>query len=224
MIVGSRPVLLDLFCGGGGAAVGYARAGFDVVGVDVEPQPEYPFAFIQGDALDFVDDLLQSTVQPYVAVHASPPCQGYTPMTNRRPSHEPLLIPDVRRLLRETDLPYVIENVVGAPLETPARLCGRAFGLPSHRHRLFETPVALWSTPCGLVVDEDIPVYGPPDGRRLWTRTDGTELRAWASVEDGQRALGIDWISDWRTLREAIPPAYTEFIGSQILEHLERAA
>ena len=215
----SRPRLLDLFCGVGGAAMGYHRAGFEVVGVDIAPQPHYPFRFVQGDAL-----MPPVRLEAFDVIHASPPCQGYSPMTNRWGSSKERLIPAVRGLLEAAGLPFIIENVDGAPLQDARRLCGKAFGLETRRHRNFESNVALWSTPHGKHTDTDIPVYGLPDGRRLYTRADGSELRAWASIEEGQRALGIKWTSDWVELKEAIPPAYTEFIGEQLLAHLRRAA
>src|SRR3990167_9619494 len=118
-----KPRLLDLFCGAGGAAVGYSRAGFEVVGVDIAPQPRYPFEFVQDDALDYLRDFYyERTFPPFDAIHASPPCQAYTQL-GRKNGH-PELIEPVRELLRATELPYVVENVVGAPLLEPIVLCG----------------------------------------------------------------------------------------------------
>ena len=130
----SKPRLLDLFCGAGGCSVGYYRAGFEVVGVDIVPQPNYPFEFYQADALGFDFD-------PgwFHAVHASPPCQAYSSLRGFTTTEYPQLIEYVRELLIQTGLPYVIENVVGAPLINPIRLCGSSFGLKVWRHRLFET-------------------------------------------------------------------------------------
>jgi DNA (cytosine-5)-methyltransferase 1 len=213
-----RPRLLDLFCGAGGAARGYQQAGFYVVGVDVNPQPRYAGdAFVQGDALNPPIETSQ-----FHAVHASPPCQGYTAMTNRWGSSHPRLLPEVRKLLRSTGLPYIIENVVGAPLLDPVRLCGSAFGLGTYRHRLFESNVALWSTPCY----HDGPraaIYGKLDGRRLWTRKDGSEYRASSSLAEAWAAMGVDWM-EWDELREAIPPAFTEHLGTQLLSVLTSTA
>ena len=129
----TRPRLLDLFCGAGGAAMGYHRAGFDVVGVDINPQPHYPFAFHQADALEY-------PLAGFDAIHASPPCQRFSTMTQRwaRSSSRPGPDEPTRSRLRESMLPYVIENVAGAPLVGPIRLCGSSFGLPVRRHRLFE--------------------------------------------------------------------------------------
>lgn len=204
--------VLDLFCGAGGAAMGYYRSGFEVVGVDIAPQPDFPFEFYQADALTF-------PLEGFDLVHASPPCQSYSNMSNRWGSSQPELIPLVRE--RITGGPYVIENVRGArrDLIDPIELTGEMFDLAVHRPRLFELGGWLASAPSKPRRQKNpIAVYGKPDGRRLWTRKDGTELRAWASIEEGQAALGIDWTSDWHQLREAIPPAYTEWLGHAFRE------
>ena len=232
----TRPLLLDLFCGAGGAAVGYHRAGFDVVGVDIEPQPHYPFSFELADALDVFDAEGRgpggSFLAEFDAIHASPPCQAYTLMSQRpnqaatRAKH-PRLIEPLREMLRATGLPYVIENVVGAPLLHPLLLCGSMFGLGVQRHRLFESSHALFRLPCRHDLLPDlVGVYGShPDGGKTWARKDGHKpLYRAASVEEAQRVMGIDWTDDWREIKEAIPPAYTTFIGEQLLEHLARVA
>jgi DNA (cytosine-5)-methyltransferase 1 len=221
-----KPRLLDLFCGAGGAAVGYARAGFDVVGVDINPQPNYPFQFVQEDALRFLD---MGRFITFDAIHASPPCQGYVQWNNlnakkygSRVEH-PMLIEPVRRALQASGMPYVIENVVGAPLDSPTMLCGSMFGLNVRRHRLFESNVGMLRFPCRHTRTE-IAVYGWLDGRRIWTRKDGSEVRAAKTLEQANEAMGIDWMT-WDELRESIPPAYTEFVGRQILAAIaERAA
>jgi DNA (cytosine-5)-methyltransferase 1 len=215
-----RPRLLDLFCGAGGAAMGYHRAGFDVVGVDIKPQPHYPFEFIQADALEY-------PLEGFDAIHASPPCQGYTTMNGRYGSVSPRLIADVRRVLETAALaghPYVIENVLGAhsQMVEPVELCGASFGLSVRRHRLFECNFPVMRLACACQGDE-LPVYGKLDGRRLWTRRDGTELRAAATLEEAQTSMGIDWM-DWDELREAIPPAYTEHIGHYLMAELRQKA
>jgi DNA (cytosine-5)-methyltransferase 1 len=135
-----RPRILDLFCGAGGAGMGYHRAGFDVVGVDLAPQPHYPFEFSQSDALAWLDYPLTLGLR-FDAIHASPPCQAYSAMSACRPGladQYPDLVAPTRELLEATGLPYVIENVPRAPLRDPVTLCGHMFGLPLYRHRLFE--------------------------------------------------------------------------------------
>lgn len=129
---------LDLFCGAGGASEGLRRAGFEVVGVDVEPQPEYPFRFVLADALTFP---LEDVRAQYDLVWASPRCQAFTAYRRRHNHVRPVenQIPATRARLRATGVPYVIENVPGAPLASPVRLCGSMFGLDVRRHRLFET-------------------------------------------------------------------------------------
>jgi DNA (cytosine-5)-methyltransferase 1 len=217
----SRPLLLDLFCGAGGAAMGYHRAGFDVVGVDLEPQPHYPFTFIRGDAMAPPVNL-----RAFDAIHASPPCQGYSHMSSRWGSDSPLLIDPVRDLLAASGLPWVIENVTGAAkaMRSPVLLDGSMFDLGVQRRRLFESNMLLAQPRRPRPMRSECGVYGQrPDGRLLWTRTDGTEYRAAASLEQAQRVMGMDW-GDWHGVKEAIPPAYTEWIGSQILTQLEVAA
>jgi len=228
--VSGRPRLLDLFCCEGGAAKGYADAGFDVIGVDIAPQPNYPFDFIQADALEFLREDLRWTRGPryaplaYDAIHASPPCQSYTTMSNRWGSDYPALIPAVRDLLERTGLPYVIENVAGSrsELRNPIRLTGEMFGLRVHRPRLFETNWPLMSFPSPPRQPNPVAVYGKNDQRRLWTRTDGSELRA-ANLEEAREAMGMPWAS-WDGCREAIPPAYTAFIGVQLIAHVRTLA
>jgi DNA (cytosine-5)-methyltransferase 1 len=176
---------------------------------------DYPFDFVQGDALEYV----AANWQNFDAIHASPPCQAYTPMTNRHPSSQPELLEPVRRMLRGSGVPFVIENVRGAPLVNPIGLVGEMFGLTCHRPRLFE--LGGWYTfqpPIPKPQGDAVAVYGKPDGRRLFTRADGTELRAWSSVAEGRTALGIDWTENWHSIREAIPPAYTEWIGRAFLD------
>lgn len=219
-----RPRLLDLFCCAGGAAMGYHRAGFDVVGVDIDPQPNYPFEFHQGDALEY----LSSHWHEFDAIHASPPCQGYTTMSNKHREAQakwPRLIEPTRSALASTGLPYVIENVAGARrhMRNAVKLSGGMFGLGVDRPRLFESNLQL-EVPDFRRPDPVIGVYGRAhDGRRLWSRADGTELRAARTLMEGRLAMGIGWMT-WPELTEAIPPAYTEFIGAQLIRELEAAA
>lgn len=214
-----RPVLLDLFCGAGGAARGYQLAGFDVVGVDIQPQPNYPFEFIHSDVFRWWN-YATTRLETFDAIHASPPCQAYTTMNNRHGSASPPFIAETRELLAGSGLPWVIENVSGAlaHMHSPIELTGEMFGLRVHRPRLFESNLLLMSPPRPTRQLDPVAVYGKQDGRRLWTRTDGSELRV-ATLEMASAAMGIDWMT-WDEIREAIPPAYCEFIGAQLLESL----
>jgi len=216
--------LLDLFCGAGGAAMGYHRAGFDVVGVDLSPQPNYPFEFHQGDALEALDGCLSGLFErDFDVIHASPPCQDYVQWNNlnavkwgNRVEH-PRLIGPVRERLRDIGLPYVIENVVGSELDQPTMLCGSMFGLNVRRHRLFESSMLLMRPQRCRHTRREIAVYGKLDGRRIWTRVDGSEVRAARTIEQAREAMGIDWMT-WDEIKEAIPPAYTQFLGEQFVE------
>lgn len=243
---GRKLRLLDLFSGAGGAAVGYARAGFEVVGVDHVDQPNYPYEFIQADALAVLRDGCWEHspewlyVSDFDAIHASPPCQAFTQMSARYrgkggPTDDhPNLIPETRRLLEETGLPYVIENVVGAKdhMRTDLMLHGGMFGLGVHRPRRFELN---WPALNSLSppVKGPIGVYGTkPDGRTTYRyRNAGNYvvgqpgsakkslIRAAKSIEEAREAMGIDWMT-WDEIREAIPPAYTEFIGHQLAQYI----
>lgn len=204
------PKLLDLFCGAGGSAMGYHRAGFEVIGVDIHPQPRYPFEFHQGDAMTW-------PLEGFDVIHASPPCQGYSSANRRFYAPHPLLIKPLRKRFQAHGARYVIENVEGASkhLVQSVRICGGALNLGTWRHRLFECSVSI----VGTGHDHsrpNVPVYGPLDGRRLWTRKDGSELRAAKTLSQAQTAMGIDWMV-WPELKESIPPAYTEYIGRQLL-------
>ena len=212
------PKLLDLFCGAGGAAMGYHRAGFDVVGVDIAPQPRYPFEFHQGDALEF----LAEHGHEFDVVHLSPPCQAYSRTGHladaqgaRRSSVR--LIEPARAMVRRLGTPYVIENVEGAPLLSPLLLCGSMFGLRVRRHRLFEMSAFAFGLEC------DHRSQGRPVGVLNWGKW-GHEIpnggRLAESLADAQDAMDIDWMRR-AELAEAIPPAYTEFIGRQLLAHLQ---
>lgn len=207
-----KPRLLDLFCGAGGAAVGYHRAGFQVVGVDNRPQPNYPFEFHQDDALTY-------PLEGFDAHHASPPCQGYSTMTANQKAH-PRLIAHIRD--RISHLPHVIENVEGAKpyMKSPIMLCGSSFGLNVRRHRLFETNAFILAPPCTHTTTP-IGIYGAHfDRTGGWVRPNGTGRGIKAdSLEAAQTAMGIDWMT-WPELVEAIPPAYTQFIGEQLLSVL----
>lgn len=193
---------LDLYSGAGGCSVGYARAGFEMTGVDLAPMPRYPFEFIQADALEYVAE----HGHKYDFIHASPPCQHYANVTRWRgaPADHPDLLPTTRELLQSIGVPWVIENVPGAPMRPDYILCGSMFGLRIRRHRWFETS---WG------------------GYDLVPQCDHRDLLPFE--HKGERAyadaMGCEWMTS-REGREAIPPAYTEFIGSRLRWHLEEAA
>jgi DNA (cytosine-5)-methyltransferase 1 len=221
------PLLLDLYCGEGGASAGYADAGFEVVGVDREPKPRYPFEFVQGDAIDVMIELLAGgkiagrTLRSFKAITASPPCEAYSSITpeGARARH-PKLIAPTRILLERAGKPYVIENVERARREliSPMMLCGSSFGLEVRRHRLFESNVFLMSRPCDHGNQRQIyGVYGDhANESHLYRHKDGTKRGARArTTEHAQELMGMPWAS-WQGLRKAIPPAYTEFIGEQL--------
>jgi len=194
--------LLDTFCGAGGAAVGYHRAGFELVGIDVEPQPHYPFEFHQADALDYI----REHGHEFDVIHASPPCQAYSRATAWRGSRgeHPDLIAPTREALLTAGIPYIIENVQEARelLRRPLMLCGTHFGLPIRRHRYFEIPLlGLILTPSCQHRDTD---YAHDHGGKQ------TE----AQYRD---AMGCQWMTVHEA-REALPPAYTEWLGRRILE------
>ncbi|RAS58873.1 DNA (cytosine-5)-methyltransferase 1 [Lentzea atacamensis] len=203
----NRPRLLDLFCRAGGASAGYHAAGFDVTGVDIEPQPHYPFPFIQADALT-VD------LSGYDVIAASAPCQRFSQATprHRRDAHPDLLDPVRTRLRKAVERGdawgYVIENVPGAPMHDPITICGETLRLGVRRHRLFESNLPLFGTPChhdrGTPA---VPVYGRP---RWQTSSVPTDV--------AREAMGIDWMP-WTDLTQAIPPAYTAWIGVQLIGH-----
>ena len=214
--------LLDLFCLAGGATRGYQLAGFHVTGVDLVASPNYcGDDFIQADALD-VD------LSGFDVVHASPPCQGYSTQTAQRDRH-PRLIVEVRARLVDAGVPYVIENVEGARTELidPIRLCGSSFGLDLRRHRYFESNVALTAPPCDHAWQT--PRFRSLDMsmvRRGWLASVvGVHGHLNYPGEFALRcaAMGIDWMTN-AELVEAIPPAYTDHLGRQVVEHLSKAA
>jgi DNA (cytosine-5)-methyltransferase 1 len=218
--------LVDLFCGAGGATRGYQLAGFHVTGVDINPQPHYVGdEFYQVDAMTFPLD-------GFDAIHASPPCQAFTQISarwrgknTRADEHPNLLTPTLHRFEPVT-VPWIVENVPGARrLMTPSLvLHGGQFGLGVHRPRLFQSNMLL----LGFVAPatkQPLGVYGKPDGRTTYRyRNNGnlkgkSLIRAWKSLEEGSAAMGIDWMTV-DELREAIPPAYTQFIGEQLRDLL----
>lgn len=245
-----KPRLLDLFCGAGGAAMGYYRAGFEVVGVDIKPQPHYPFEFHQADALTYPLD-------GFDAYHASPPCQRYSTITayhgKQTVDSHPDLVPPTRAQLQTTGKPYVIENVKGSPLQNWTLLCGSMFGLGAkplydckcghsfpydlgkygcpncegeniarlrntyqlRRHRWFETSWGFVFSPHSCChTGQALAVYGHSGGK---SHRDGIQF---AGVSAWKEGMGIDWMTG-DELAEAIPPAYTEYIGKYLIQALQ---
>lgn len=200
--------------------MGYHQAGFEVVGVDIEPQPRYPFKFIQADALSLKPEQI---VGRFDAVHASPPCQAHTNLALMQayPNDHQDLVPATRALLKETGLPWVIENVPGAPLVDPVQLCGSSFGLRVQRHRLFESSIRFPSLGCEHEWQER---HQPYLRHRSNRSGGGTIPTGVISVYGGQQmasknptvlasvAMGIDWMTK-EEMNEAIPPAFTRYIG-----------
>jgi DNA (cytosine-5)-methyltransferase 1 len=209
-----KPRLLDLFCGAGGAAMGYHRAGFEVVGVDIAPQPNYPFQVLEADALD--NPLLRS-VADFAAIHASPPCPLHSSLNGwSGDSTELDLIPQTRELLRATGLPYVIENVPGAPLKNYVVLCGQALGLRVRRHRLFETNFDVMVPQCAHP-EPPVIVVGGSIGRKVF---DPRRKAIAPSLAEAKEVMGMPWAETAREVTNAIPPAYTEHIGGYLMQHI----
>lgn len=211
-----RPLTLDLFCGAGGASMGLHRAGFDVIGVDVKPQPRYPFQFVQADALCPPFDLSM-----FDFIWASPPCQRYSMAQNaaKNANAHPDHIPAVRAILQASGALYTIENVVGSPLHHPFTLCGLSFGLKIKRHRLFEANFFLLVPPCPSHNEDYFVIFG----HEVRNRRKGQEAGRKNKIAEGRKAMGIDWMTRGE-LSESIPPAYSEFIGRAALQHMGRAA
>lgn len=223
----ARPRLLDAFCCAGGATKGYQRAGFHVTGIDVAPQPNYcGDAFIQGDALEYLADV--AFMAQFAAVHASPPCQDHSMLKNSAGVHGTgWLLDATLGLLRASGIPWVVENVVGSGLlhqadlfgEHGVMLCGATFGLGAsgldlNRHRLFQSNATLVNSPCSHRPGETLGVYG--HGTNKWHRE---KLGRNLTVAEMREAMGVDWTTR-EELSQAIPPAYTEHLGAQLLSHL----
>lgn len=205
--------VLDLFCGAGGAAMGLSRAGFaDITGVDIKPQPHYPFRFIQADAMTF-------DLAGYDFIWASPPCQAYAITNNiwKKSGTYPDLVAPIRERLTATGLPFIIENVPGAPLREAITLCGEMFGLRVIRHRLFESHPFLMGRQHQRHTARASYGRTPKNGEHF------TISGHFGDVEGGKRAMGIDWMTR-DELSQAIPPAYSEFLGRQVLTQLKAVA
>ncbi|GHH69500.1 DNA cytosine methyltransferase [Promicromonospora soli] len=251
----NRPKMLDLYCCQGGAGMGYHQAGYTVYGIDIEPQPRYPFAFHQGDVLTALTTLLTGgaldfhhrdgrvewlTLADFAAVHASPPCQAYSITKHTHDNAHPELVEPTRAGLVATGLPYVIENVVGAPLVEPLMLCGSEFDLTAtdtdgtplrlERHRLFESNVFLLGAG-GCRHTRRVQVAGVYGSGPTDRRQDGRHRRAggrnggYTPTKPVRSELlgGVDWMT-LHGQAQAVPPAYTRFIGAQLLEDLALVA
>jgi DNA (cytosine-5)-methyltransferase 1 len=206
--------LLDLYCGVGGASAGYYKAGFDVTGIDLKHGRRYPYKYIKGDVLLYLQDL--DFLRSFDIIHASPPCQTHSITQHLRnaqgkSTNKLDLIPQTRAALIASGKPYVIENVPGSPLINPIQLCGSSFGLQVRRHRLFESNMKLTGSVCDhRAQGRPVGVYGSlndqiPKGGRTAT-----------TIDEGRDAMGMPW-AIWTELVEAIPPAYSEYIGKQII-------
>lgn len=207
--------LLDLFCGAGGASRGYAEAGFEVVGVDIKHGKRYPYEYLRQDVMTLDVEFLKS----FDVIHASPPCQLFSSTKHLRNaqgkgSSKLDLVEPVREMLLASGRPYIIENVLGAPLLNPVTVCGSFFGLKVRRHRLFESNAHLVGTVCEHKRQgRPVGIYGsmrdeiPSGGKTAET------------MEQAREAMGIDWML-WGELVEAIPPAYSNFIGQQVMSQL----
>lgn len=216
------PKLLDLFCGGGGASMGYYEAGYEVTGVDLKAQPAYPFTFIQKDAMEVLADL--EFLNQFDVIHASPPCQVFTRARHLMKAQgnttdKPDLVEAVRAALIAWGGVYVIENVPDAPMDG-ITLCGSSFGLKVRRHRIFESNVKLEALPHDHKAQgKPVGVYGSmgdqPQGEDKATGKyvyGGTVAK---TLAEAQAAMGIHWLK-WAQLKESIPPAYTNYIGRKL--------
>jgi DNA (cytosine-5)-methyltransferase 1 len=205
--------LLDLYCGVGGASVGYARAGFEVTGIDLKHGKRYPYTYIRADVLEVIKDI--DYLRQFDLIHASPPCQTHSITQHLRNAQGKStskidLIPQTRQALIESGVNYIIENVPGSPLIDPVQLCGSSFGLKVRRHRLFESNMPIKGSVCNHKLQgRPIGVYGslndeiPKGGKTA------------ATIDEARKAMGMDW-AIWTELVEAIPPAFTQYLGEQI--------
>lgn len=221
--------ILDGFCCAGGAGEGYRRAGFEVIGIDKAWQPRYPFEFHRADMMNVLRSFAAAGCDAFrlAAIHISPPCQHYSDLAKRNGNADqwPDLVPECQELLDQIGLPYVIENVEGAPLRNPITLCGTMFdGLRVIRHRQFESNVELTAPehpphPLVFTHDKRKVHYGKLDQSTAFVQVTGGGN---ATVANKADAMGIGWMIG-RELNEAIPPAYTEHVGRQLMAHIRHA-
>ncbi|MEU9222745.1 DNA cytosine methyltransferase [Streptomyces sp. NPDC048376] len=207
-MIANRLRVLDLFCCQGGAAMGYHRAGFDVTGIDLAPQPRYPFRFIQADAIDYV----REHGAEFDFIHASPPCQRYSRAQKIQHRDHPDLIAPTRTALKTTGRPWVLENVRGAvpKLERPVMLCGPMLGVQTYRHRYFETGDGL------TLHQPHHPDHTVPQakmGRPIPPGHYGQFVGNFSGVQHARNVMGVPWMNR-DGIRECIPPAYTQWIGT----------
>lgn len=210
--------LLDLYCGVGGASMGYSRAGFEVTGVDLKHGKRYPFNYIRANVLEILADI--EFLNGFDVIHASPPCQTHSITKNLRIAQGKStskidLIPETRAGLIQSSKPFIIENVMGSPLIDPIMLCGSAFGLKVRRHRIFESNIKLTGLICNHKKQgRPVGVYGslndeiPNGGKTAKT------------ISEAREVMGIEW-GIWTELVEAIPPVYTEYLGKQMITQLD---
>ena len=216
--------LLDLFCGVGGASVGYAQAGFEVHGVDLKHGKRYPFTYLRADVLDIFKD--DAFINQFDVIHASPPCQTHSITKHLRNAQGGStskldLIPETRAALIASGKPYVIENVVGSPLIDAIQLCGSSFDLKVRRHRLFESNMDLKGSICDHKTQgKPIGVYGSMgDQPQGLNKANGKYVyggQVARTIQEAQNAMGMDW-GIWSEIKEAIPPAFTKYLGHQLI-------
>ena len=223
-----KPLLLDLYCCEGGASAGYVRAGFDVVGVDIAPRKRYPYRFIQADAEALLSWLIDSgAIRQFAAIHASPPCQEYSALKSLKTHQYPDLLAPTRDLLMASGLPWILENVATAPMQQGIEVCGTALGLNVRRHRRFDASHLLYGPGrCQHSLD-NVNVYG----HGAWNyrpRSDDPRTKHWTRktqqcplpIAAAKAAFQAPWMTQ-HGLAECIPPAYTEFLGRQLMAVIE---
>lgn len=223
----TRPKLIDFCCCQGGASAGYVAAGFDVYGIDIVGQPKYPYPFLRANAIEALVWLIEGNgfrfsngeflhLDDFAAAHGSPPCQAHTLAQRIQKNDHPDLIEPMRFLFEQTGMPWIIENVPGSPLRDPVELCGAMFGLRTYRHRLFESSVPL-TAPAHPIHTAKTTKMGraPKPGEFMHI------VGNFSGAQQGREAMGMPWASR-DGLREAIPPAYTEHVGRQLIGHLDQ--